>query len=277
MWPILFVIPGWDFKIHSYGVMIFVACMSATVMAARRVRHEGIHPNAVYELATWLFLGGIVGAKVFYILQDPEAIAHAGEILRGWQGGNVFYGCITGGFIGSVLYWFRRPFPFWPMADAVAPAVALGAGLGRIGCFLGGCCDGGLCNLPWAVRFPAGSHAWTRQLNAGLIGPDALVSLPVHPTQVYAIIGGLGVTCALLLYYPHRRRNGELWALLMILYPLTRWPIEALRADSPAVIAGMDWSQLFSVAVLAGGLAIWLGLGRNAEPGTGTSRSTTCG
>jgi phosphatidylglycerol:prolipoprotein diacylglycerol transferase len=144
------------------------------------------------------------------------------------------------------------------MCDVAAPAVAIGAALGRIGCWLNGCCHGALSDLPWSVRFPRGSHAWVRQLNAGLIPPEAPTSLPVHPTQVYSAVAGLVVLGLLLLYARRPRRGGALMALLMIAFPLTRWPIEALRSDEPVVLGGMTWSQNISVALLVGGLVLWL-------------------
>ena len=256
MRPILFVIPGWDVRIHSYGVMIFVACAAALAMAVWRARRERVDPNAVYELATWLFLGGVIGARGFYAIQHPEMIHQASDLLRTWQGGNVFYGCILGGLTGSILYWFRRPFPFLRMCDVAAPAVAIGAALGRIGCFLNGCCHGAVCDLPWAVRFPAGSHAWMRQWNAGMIPSEAIVSLPVHPTQLYSALAALIVLVLLLVEARRIHRPGEVMALLMIAYPLSRWPIEALRSDEPVVLAGMSWAQNISVALLVGGLAL---------------------
>jgi phosphatidylglycerol:prolipoprotein diacylglycerol transferase len=258
MRPILFVLPGSGLRIHSYGVMIFVACAAALVMAVWRARREKVDPNAVYELATWLFLGGVIGARAFYFVQHPEALHEPSDLFRTWQGGNVFYGCILGGLTGSILYWLRRPFPFWRMADAVAPAVAIGAAMGRIGCFLNGCCHGAVCDLPWAVRFPAGSHAWARQVNDGLISTEARMSLPVHPTQLYSAVAGFAVVGFLLLYARRDRSPGRVMALLMIAYSVTRWPIEALRSDEPAVFAGMTWSQNISAVLIAGGLAVWL-------------------
>jgi len=257
MRPILFLLPGSGLRVHSYGVMIFLACAAAMMTAVWRARREKVDPNAVYELATWLFLGGVIGARVFYFIQHPEAFHGPSDLLRTWQGGNVFYGCILGGVTGSILYWYQRPFPFWRMADAVAPAVAIGAAVGRIGCFLNGCCHGATCGLPWAVRFPSGSHAWARQVNDRLISPEANWSLPVHPTQLYSALAGLLVAGLLLLYARRDRRPGQLMGVLMVAYAVTRWPIEALRSDEPVVFAGMTWSQNISVALIAGGLALW--------------------
>jgi phosphatidylglycerol---prolipoprotein diacylglyceryl transferase len=256
--PILFELPGLDVKVHSYGVLVLLACFAALGIGVWRARREKIDPNQVYELAAWLFLGGAIGARGLYVIFHPETVHSALDIFRSWQGGNIFYGCILGGFAGSMLYWLRRPFPFWAMTDVAALAVALGAGIGRIGCFLNGCCFGRTAGIPWAVQFPAGSHVWVRQLNEGLIAPDTPCSLPVHPTQLYASLAALAILAALLAYLPWRRRQGEVMALLMMGYGVSRWVIEALRDDEAAIFAGMTLSQNISVALLVSGLAVWL-------------------
>ncbi len=86
------------------------------------------------------------------------------------------------------------------------------------------------------------------------------MSLPVHPTQIYAAIASFLILALLVAYYPRQRRQGEIMALLMILYPLTRWPIESLRGDEPALFAGMTLSQNISLALLAAGIAVWIRL-----------------
>jgi len=260
MRPILFEIPGWDLKVHSYGVMILCACLAALGISVWRARRDKIDTSIVYEVATWLFLGGVVGARGMYVILHPEIIRSFADIFRSWQGGNVFYGCILGGLIGSLLYWCRRPYPLSKMLDVAAPAVAIGAAVGRLGCFLNGCCDGALCTLPWGVQFPAGSHAWMRQLNAGLISEAAPLSLPVHPTQLYAAVAALAVLGLLLAYFPWRRRPGEVMALLMVLYSMTRLPIEALRADERPLLAGMNSPQLISALLIIFGAAAWISL-----------------
>jgi len=101
---------------------------------------------------------------------------------------------------------------------------------------------------------------WFRQVDSGLISLTATTSLPVHPSQLYASIAGFIILGLLLAYTPYRRRKGEVIALLMILYSLTRWPIEALRSDERAIFAGMTLSQNISVAVLVCGLGLWFTL-----------------
>jgi phosphatidylglycerol:prolipoprotein diacylglycerol transferase len=258
----LFDVPGLGFKLPGFGLMFLLACFGALGLTAWRARRERLNPEVVFDLAIWLMSGGFIGARVLYILMHPESIQSFADLFRVWQGGIVFYGCIIGGLIGSLIYWYRHPFPFLPMADAVAPSLVLGLALGRVGCWLNGCCYGVVCHLPWAVQFPAHSPAWTRHVELGLIEPSALSSLPVHPTQLYSVLDGLFLLGLLTAYFPRRRRDGEVMALLMIGYGITRFLVELLRADEGAVFAGLTLSQHISLGLLIGGLAFWRHLER---------------
>jgi phosphatidylglycerol:prolipoprotein diacylglycerol transferase len=262
MQRLLFTIPGLGFRLHGFSVMMLLACFGALFITVWRARRERIDPEAVFGLATWLYSGGFIGARFLYIVQHRESVQHFGDIFKIWQGGIVFYGCILGGLAGSVLYWVRHPFPFRPMADAVAPALALGTALGRLGCFLNGCCFGTTCDLPLAVRFPAGAPAWLQHVQLGLIAPSASHSLAVHPTQLYAALDGLIQLGLLTWYFPRRRRDGEVMALLMVTYPISRFLIECLRADEGAFFAGLTISQNISLVLLACGLFTWSYLAR---------------
>lgn len=259
---VVFVIPGLGLPVHGFGLMMLLACVGALYLTAWRARRESINPDVVFELALWLLSGGFIGARLLYVIQHHETIRTVWDVARVWQGGNVYYGCIAGGLVGSLIYWARKPFPFWAMADAVAPALALGSAVGRIGCWLNGCCYGDPCRLPWAVRFPAGTLPWIHHASQGLIAPSALESLPIHPTQLYAALDGLVVLALLTAYYPLRRRDGEVMALLMVTYPVTRFLVEMLRDDEGADYAGLTLSQAISVGLFAGGLFLWFRLSR---------------
>jgi phosphatidylglycerol---prolipoprotein diacylglyceryl transferase len=257
MHKILFTIPGLGFSLHGFSLMLMLGTVGGLFITAWRAGRERIDPDDVFGLAAWLLSGGFIGARVLYVAQHREAVEHFSDIFKIWQGGIVFYGCIIGGLIGSVIYWIRNPFPFRAMADAVAPALVLGSALGRIGCFLNGCCFGGPCNLPIAVRFPSESPVWVRQVQLGLISPMAPRTLGVHPTQLYAALDGLLLLALLTWYYPRRRRDGEVMALLMVTYPVTRFLIECLRADEGPFFAGMTISQTISVVLFLSGLLTW--------------------
>ena len=178
-----------------------------------------------------------------------------------WEGGIVLYGSLLGGALAFFLYWLRRPFPLRPMLDAVAPSIALGIAVGRVGCLLNGCCYGDLCEPPLGRPLPVADGAVGRPRPGRDHPESAPYSAYVHPTQVYSTIDGLVLLALLSAYYPLRRRDGEVMALLMVTYPATRFLIEYLRSDEPAYLAGLTISQVVSVGMLAAGAAYWAWLG----------------
>jgi phosphatidylglycerol:prolipoprotein diacylglycerol transferase len=257
MRQVLFEIPWVGLKVHSFSVMLVLAATSGVFLTAWRARREKIHPDVVFELAVWLLTGGFVGARALFLLRNPGQVHSFWDIFKVWQGGIVFYGCIIGGLIGSLMYWKRRPFPFLAMCDAVAPALAIGIALGRIGCLLNGCCFGGVSDVPWAMTFPAGSLPWLHHVDHGWLSPLAAHSLPVHPAQVYATLDGVFLLALLSAYFPYRRKDGQVMALLMMCYPVSRFAIESLRDDDPAIALGLTLSQLISAGLFPCGLLAW--------------------
>jgi phosphatidylglycerol:prolipoprotein diacylglycerol transferase len=259
MRQVLFTIPIFGgVKIFGYGLMLFFAFLLSTNLAAWRAKREKLDPELLYDLALWIFVGGLIGARLFYVIQYWGDRVHSFvDIFKIWEGGIVLYGSIIGGTLAFFLYRVVRPFPLRPLLDVIAPSLALGIALGRFGCFLNGCCYGDLCDSGLGVSFPQESPPWRAQVAQGLISAGALKSLPVHPTQLYSAIDGLVLVGLLSAYFPLRRRDGEVMALLMVTYPVTRFLIEYLRNDEAAYFRGMTISQTISVIVLFCGLAFW--------------------
>jgi phosphatidylglycerol---prolipoprotein diacylglyceryl transferase len=148
--------------VRGFGVTLLVAVGAATALAMHRARRMRVDPEIMLSLVIWLFVPGIVGARLFYIIEywdDFRKLTDAGTldvVATLAQLGNVAQG-------GLVVY----KIPVLPLADLVAPSLALAQGLGRIGCFLNGCCFGGLCELPWSVTFPPDSPPYVRQVQEG--------------------------------------------------------------------------------------------------------------
>ncbi len=258
MRQVLFEVPYLGVKIFGYGLMLFFAFIGSMNLAAWRARREKLNPEVVYDLALMVFIGGLVGARGFYVAQYwGTKVQGFWEIFEIWKGGIVLYGSILGGTVAFFLYRLARPFPLRPMLDVVAPSLALGIAIGRLGCFLNGCCYGDACRLPWAIRFPRHSPAWEAEMARGLIPPDAPASLPIHPTQLYSTIDGLVILVLLSAYFPLRRRDGQVMGLMMLTYPLTRFLVEHLRNDEGAWAYGMTISQIISVGVFVAGLGYW--------------------
>jgi phosphatidylglycerol:prolipoprotein diacylglycerol transferase len=262
MRQVLFEIPWLGLKVHGFSVMLVSASAAGVYLTAWRARREKIHPDVVFDLAVWLLTGGFIGARALFLIRNPEVVHSFWDIFKVWQGGIVFYGCIIGGLIGSLMYWARHPFPLWAMCDAVAPSLAIGLALGRVGCLLNGCCFGSVCELPWAMTFSSGTLPWLHHVESGWLSPLAARSLPVHPTQVYSVLDGLFLLALLSAYFPHRRRDGQVMALLMVTYPVTRFLIEGLRDDDGAYVLGLTLSQLISAVLFPCGLAAWWWISR---------------
>jgi phosphatidylglycerol:prolipoprotein diacylglycerol transferase len=142
--------------IYGYGMMLFIAFVACTWLASRLARREGIAPEHVQDLAIYLFVGGIVGSRVVYMIQYKVPLSH---FLFIWEGGLVFYGGAIGGAIAYVVAYYavikKHDLSTLKLADIIAPCTALGLSLGRVGCLLNGCCYGEVaCPDCIAVQFP---------------------------------------------------------------------------------------------------------------------------
>ncbi len=257
MHQILIDIPSLGVKIYGFGLMLTLAMLAAMNLAAWRARKEKLNGDQVFDLAIWVLIGGLFGARLFFVIEYWKSFESVYDIFKIWNGGIVLYGSIIGGMIGLLLYRTLRPFPLRPMLDAISPAVALGIAFGRIGCFLNGCCYGDICNLPWAVTFPAKTSPWINHLDHNLILATAARSLPVHPTQIYSAIDGILILILLTAYYPLRKRDGEVTAIFIMAYPITRFLIEQLRNDEVGFVGGLTISQAISVGFFLFGLGYW--------------------
>ncbi len=153
MWQVLFRIPYGEegIPVFGFGMMLFVAFLACTWLAGRRAELEGIAKEIVQDIAIWLFLGGLLGARLVFLLTDKDAPPFRDwflklKLLTIWEGGIVLYGSLLGGTAAYFLAWGliyrKRGLKTLPFLDAVAPSIALGIALGRIGCLLNGCCYG---------------------------------------------------------------------------------------------------------------------------------------
>ncbi len=172
MRPILFefTIFGLTIPIYGFGLMLVIALIVSTWLACRRAAQEGIAKERIQDLALWVVICGIVGARLVYMRQYDRPLS---EFIQLWQGGLVFYGSLIGGAIGLLLahiFIFRKYQISWfKMADVIAPSLAIGLAIGRIGCLLNGCCWGQVaCPECLAIRFPLSGPANTQLIERGL-------------------------------------------------------------------------------------------------------------
>lgn len=253
MYPQLISLGGWT--ISSYYTLIIIGLLTGLLLGLRfNKRLPQPYPIGPMILV-WGLAFGLTGSRLYWILQY-DTIWHAYRALFIWQGGMVLYGGTIGGMIGFALYFKYKKVPVWDGFDIIFIFSPLGQVFGRIGCFLGGCCAGKLTNLPWGVQFPRGSNVHYRQVRAGLIDNDAMTSLPVHPAQLYEVIGCFLIFLFLRWLYTHKKHDGIVMLLYFTFYGGLRFVVEHFRGDSVRSVFGIfTVSQTIALTVfILGGI-----------------------
>jgi len=246
-------------KFHAYPTMLAVAFITCVLLGVREANRgpDAFPGTPIGGLCG--FVGALLGAKAFWILQysEPKYLWHVFLI---YEGGLVYYGGLIGGVLGVLLYLRVTRLPYWLTADIAAPYLALGQAITRIGCFLNGCCWGHAAEgLPWAVTFGRHSPAFTRQVEEGLLHPSAAAPLPVHPTQLYMVAGLLAIALVLKLGLGRDRPfHGAVGLAYCFLYGLLRFIVETFRGDSARSVFGLSVSQMISLALILGSVATYL-------------------
>ncbi len=338
--------------VRGYGVMVLLGSITGLLMATHRARQMKLSPEVIYSLAFGMFLCGILGARLFFVIEYWETRFQYGdwrttlwEVVKFTEGGLVIYGAFIGATLAFLVFTLRHRLSPFAMADLIAPSLLAGLAFGRIGCLLNGCCYGGESTQPWAVTFPRESMPYTEQLVTGrMIGlrfapataaeelpviasvdPDSPAaraglaagmkivginnygienfrqvqetlmtlggtesplsfknaageafevarpeirerSLPVHPTQIYSSVHAALLSWVLWSFYPFRRRDGEVTALMLTVYPISRFLLEIIRIDESAVFGtGLSISQNISLVLFVLAMGLWVVL-RRQEP-----------
>jgi phosphatidylglycerol:prolipoprotein diacylglycerol transferase len=236
--------------LQTFGIAFALAFVCSGALFARRLQELQRPPDWMYEAIFAALVGGLVGSRVDYLIQNWDKVSGdlLGNIFSG--AGLVFFGGLIGGAIG-VLLWARwRNYLGWELLDSAAPSIAIGYAVGRIGCQLSGDGDyGEPSDLPWAMSYPDGTVPTTQE---------------VHPTPVYETLT-MGLVTLLLWNLRDRLAPGMLFGLYLVLGGLERFLVEFIRRNDP-VFAGLTVPQLFSVAMFAGGAALILSRRRVPRP-----------
>ncbi len=264
MHPTLFSLGSLHF--HSYTVMFALAFLAGTLLPIRQ-NFKRAEPFPITTMGgVWVFFGALIGSKVYWWAQYGEwADLKWGMFLL--NGGLVFYGGLIGGVLAGIAYarWCRAP--LGPVADLVIPYVALAHAIGRMGCYLNGCCWGAVTKMPWGVSYPrAGWNAYHQQVTDGLLKKGEKCSLPVHPTQLYEAAGCVALFLLLRFIYKKNSTTGLTVAVYMLFYGMLRFTTEFFRGDSAHPVLGLTVSQLVALGLMAAGLG-WLSWLRMHEKG----------
>lgn len=250
MYPVLFRLG--DYTLYSYGVVVVLAFAAGGYVASRLLRRFGYEPGLGIELAAAAALGGFAGARIYWLVEHWSEVS--GNLLHHAIAGAGFtwYGGLLGGGVAVTGVALYRRLPLGMTANIMAPAVALGYGVGRIACQLAG--DGTYgrpSDLPWAMSYPRGTMPTT---------------VPVQPTPVYETLSMLLVFAMLYLLARKPRPGWYVFAWFLVLSGVERFAVEFLRRN-PLLWAGLTAPQWFALAgVGIGALALVVMLRRGSQP-----------
>jgi len=250
-----FIINVFGFPITGYGLMMMVGFLAAGFVMQRELKRRSLNGEYGSDIVFAGLIGGILGAKIWYAV----LVGDFGALFS--RGGMVWYGGFLGGCALVYLQGVWKKIPTRFTMDLVAPALALGYGLGRGGCFLVQDDYGMPTTLPWGMKFPEGLPPTTAG-NLRALGADIPADIPatevlaVHPTQLYEVAAMLFVFWLLWRWRSHQHGMGWLFGCYLMFAGVERFLIEFLRAKDDRFLAGFTVAQLTSMGLIAVGM--WL-------------------
>ncbi|MBF0273771.1 MAG: prolipoprotein diacylglyceryl transferase [Nitrospinae bacterium] len=222
MYPILFSFG--PVTLYTYGLLIATAFLSSTLLAVRLAKDDGISSQFIYDLVFWIIIGSIVGARLLFVIVEYKMyLKYPLDIFMIWKGGLVYYGGLLGGFLAGLIYVKKRNIDVGNMADIAAPCIALGQGIGRIGCVMAGCCYGSETDVSWAIEF----HDEHSLAPLGVL---------LHPSQIYSSVMNFSILGILLFLRGRAMFKGQIFLSYLILYSVGRFTVEFFRSDERGAV-----------------------------------------
>jgi phosphatidylglycerol:prolipoprotein diacylglycerol transferase len=253
--------------IRSYGVMLVIAFWLGIELSARVAKQRGLDPGRILDMGLVVLAASLVGSRLLYVVSHLSEYQYDKiSVFKIWEGGLTFYGGLIAGVGCGIAYLTWKKLPVLEVTDIVAPYLALGIAIARVGCFLNGCCFGKATSLPWGCVFPPDSQA-------GWVERSMLAGQAVQPTQIYESLACTGMFLFLRKLSRGDRAKGTVFFSLMVLYGAWRFGIDFVRYYEPGMlIAGVNitWNQVVSLVMIASGLVLLL---RRTRRGTGHEHS----
>jgi phosphatidylglycerol---prolipoprotein diacylglyceryl transferase len=213
--PIAFKIG--TFSIYYYGLMTVVAYATILMLLPRLKKYEDLDIETAIDITVFAVAGGVTGARLFYTLINFNTYVHQPlHIINIREGGLSWHGALLGGFIGLAILSKIKKISLGKITDFASVVVTLGLAIGRIGCFLNGCCYGRITTLPWGVEFKG----------MGLHGLR-------HPTQIYESLLLVVAFFLLLWWWKRKKFDGEMTMAMFGIYGIIRFFVEIFRENTP--------------------------------------------
>lgn len=224
-----------------YGLIVMLAIMAAVGIAIWEGKRKGIQSETILALAPWAVVGGLIGARLFHVIDRWDLYAgNPLQIFAIQQGGLAIWGGIAGGALAVVIFARFKQIPIGKLADTLVPALLVAQIIGRFACIIDGDAAGGLTSLPWAFTY----------LNPGAMTPPGLWGLPTHPYPVYDQLWNLmGLGIALKLRH-HFKTDGFLFLSYVSIYAVGRFVFTYVRQEK-VWFWGLQEAQVLAIAILA--------------------------
>lgn len=276
MHPVLFRIGSYE--VASYGVLLTIAFAAGIWVARRRAQARGLDGERILDVCMVILFTSILGARLLWVVTHTELfrapngswldafLPFRGGAYVGFAGLSVLGGVVLA-TASAFAFMAWKKLPLLDTADVLAPSVALGEGITRIGCFLNGCCHGLPCDGWWCVRFPEGSPSWV-----------AFHGVPVHPTQLYSSAAGFAFFAVLSVLLQRRPFAGSVFAVLFVLEGIERILLDLVRHQDASVVwfdigtTPFTANQAVSVAMVLFG-AVAFAVLRPRSPARTTARA----
>ncbi len=251
--PVIFRIG--DFELRWYSITIMLAVVAAVLITTHFGKKKGIAAEEIYSLALWVVISGMVGARLFHIVDQWEYYAgNPLHIFQLQQGGLAIWGAIAGGAVALFIYAKSRHLPLGRLVDAVVPGLLVAQIIGRIGCIVNGDAYGGITSLPWGFIYT----------HPDALIPSALFGIPTHPYPVYEILWNGATLLALLKLRHSFTKNGILFFSYLSLYSLGRFALTFVRQEN-ALVWQLQQAQVIAIAVMVVSVAAIIYLSRKRE------------
>ncbi|HEU0123607.1 MAG TPA: prolipoprotein diacylglyceryl transferase [Bryobacteraceae bacterium] len=241
-----------DFFLPAYGVLVALGVLAGLQASTTLAQRKGRDPEKISNLVVLCAITGLAGAKIAMILFDWESHYkdHLGDIfsVSTLQAAGVFQGGLLLAIAFAWWYMKRRQMPFLETADLLAPGIAIGHGIGRLGCFAAGCCWGGQCDRAWAVVF-------RNQEAHDLTGVP--LNVPLHPTQLYEAFAEFVIFGLLWQRAGWNLRPGAQIGFYLVMYSAVRFGVEFVRSHAQDLVVGLSLTQWMSLGFVALGAWFW--------------------